>query len=207
MAGNLPEPNSLSEGKSSSATANLETLPATRIRNFLIVLAAVALSVAIFLGLRTETTTTDLTQMAEESTPLEVALSNGQPTLMEFYANWCTSCMAMAPEIKQLEGQYQGKINFVMLNVDNTKWLPELMKYRVDGIPHFVFLGKNGEAIAESIGEVPRTVLDANLQALVAGNPLPYAKATGQTSAFEVPVGPVKNSASDPRNHGSQVVN
>ncbi len=180
---------------------------AKRVRNFLIALAAIILSVAIFIGLRTETTATELTELAEESTPLELALTNGQPTFMEFYANWCTSCMAMAPEIKELEQQYQGKINFVMLNVDNTKWLPELMKYRVDGIPHFVFLNNKGEDIGESIGEVPRNILEANLEALLGGNPLPYAKANGQKSAFEAPVSPTKNSSSDPRTHSSQVVN
>ncbi|MCT7951449.1 thioredoxin family protein [Ancylothrix sp. C2] len=178
-----------------------------RVRNFLIALAAIILTVAIFIGLRTETTATELTELAEESTPLELALTNGQPTFMEFYANWCTSCMAMAPEIKELEQQYQGKINFVMLNVDNTKWLPELMKYRVDGIPHFVFLNNKAEDIGESIGEVPRNILEANLEALIAGNPLPYAKAKGQKSAFEAPVAPTKNSSSDPRTHSSQVVN
>lgn len=179
----------------------------TRLRNFLIALAAIALSIAIFIGLRTETTATELTELAQESTPLEIALSNGQPTFMEFYANWCTSCMAMAPEIKDLEQQYKGKINFVMLNVDNTKWLPELMKYRVDGIPHFVFLNPKGEDIGQTIGEVPRNILAANLEALIAGNPLPYAKANGQKSAFEKQVLPTKNSSSDPRNHSSQVVN
>lgn len=204
MAANIPDPKAASQQKTeSSSNSGFENGFATRLRNFSIVLVAIALSVAIFLGLRAETTSPNLTELAEASTPLEVALSNGQPTLMEFYANWCTSCMAMAPEIKQLEEQYAGKVNFAMLNVDNSKWLPELLKYRVDGIPHFVFLDKKGEAIAQSIGEIPRTVLEANLEALVAGLPLPYAQATGQTSAFQSPVAPTKNSAADPRSHSS----
>lgn len=208
MAANLPDPKAVSPQKSESPVASgFETGSATRLRNLLIVLVAVALTVAIFLGLRTETNSADLTELAEESTPLEVALSNGQPTLMEFYANWCTSCMAMAPEIQELEEQYKGKVNFVMLNVDNSKWLPEILKYRVDGIPHFVFLGQDGAAIAEAIGEVPRTIMEANLEALVAGLPLPYATASGQMSAFDAPVAPAKGNSADPRSHSSQVVN
>lgn len=192
-------------------TANLPEQPsssvATRLRNLLIVLAATVLSVAIFIGLRTEATMVSLTDLAEGSTPLEVALENDKPTLMEFYANWCTSCMAMAPEIKELEEEYAGQVNFVMLNVDNSKWLPELTKYRVDGIPHFVFLGADGEAIASAIGEIPRPVMAQNIDALIAGEPLPYAQATGQKSAFKKAVAPAKASETDPRSHSAQVVN
>lgn len=180
---------------------------ANQLRNLLIVLAATVLAVAIFLGLRTESTTVSLTDLEEGSTPLEVALENGNPTLMEFYANWCTSCMAMAPDIKELEQEYAGQVNFVMLNVDNTKWLPELTKYRVDGIPHFVFLGGEGEAIAEAIGEIPRAIMAENLDALIAGQPLPHAKATGQKSALTAPTKPAKSTPTDPRSHSAQVVN
>jgi thiol-disulfide isomerase/thioredoxin len=198
MSEKTPESSNLNE---------LDTTVAKRIRNFLIALVAISLSVAIFLGLRTETTATNLTELAEGSTPLEVALNNEQPTLMEFYANWCTSCMAMAPAIKELEEQYAGKVNFVMLNVDNSKWLPEILKYRVDAIPHFVFMNPTGEPVGSAIGELPHGILEANLEALIAENPLPYTQASGQVSAFEAPVEPAKNSTTDPRAHSSQVVN
>jgi thiol-disulfide isomerase/thioredoxin len=130
-----------------------------RVRNLIVVLVAIALSVALFLGLRTQTGAVTLATLSDRSTPLEVALSNSKPTLMEFYADWCTVCQKMVPDIAQLEQEYAGKVNFVMLNVDNSKWLPEILKYRVDGIPHFVYLGKQGEAIAQAIGEQPRSII------------------------------------------------
>jgi thiol-disulfide isomerase/thioredoxin len=177
-----------------------------RLRNFLVALVAIALSGALFLGLRTETTSSSLTQLDEQSTPLEVALTNNKPSFVEFYANWCTVCQKMAPDIAQLEQEYADKVNFVMLNVDNTKWLPEMLKYRVDGIPHFVYLSKNGEPLTQAIGDQPRTILSSNLEALVAGSPLPYAQASGKISQFSAPVAPT-NAQDDPRSHGSQVVN
>ncbi len=178
---------------------------AARLRNFLIVFAAIVLSLALFFGLNTQTPTSSLSQLAEQSTPFDVALTNQKPTLLEFYANWCTSCQAMAPEMVKIKEKYQDRLNFAMLNVDNTKWLPEIMKYRVDGIPHFVFFNPQGSAIAETIGEVPRPILEANLDALIVGNSLPYANATGQVSAFNPPVSAPKSSSTDPRSHGSQV--
>ncbi len=177
-----------------------------RLRNFLVAIVAIALSVALVLGLRTETTSASLTQLDEQSTPLELALTNDKPSFVEFYANWCTVCQKMAPDIAQLEQQYTNKVNFVMLNVDNTKWLPEMLKYRVDGIPHFVYLSKDGEPITQAIGDQPRTVMASNLEALVAGSPLPYAQASGKVSQFSAPVAPT-NTQDDPRTHGSQVVN
>ncbi|HCF29429.1 MAG TPA: thiol:disulfide interchange protein, partial [Cyanobacteria bacterium UBA11049] len=166
MAGNLGE---------STATSS-ELSAGKRVRNLLIVIVAIALSVALFLGIKSQNTDVSLTALDENSMPLEVALSNGKPTLMEFYANWCTVCQAMASDIAQLEQEYDDKVNFVMLNVDNTKWLPEMLKYRVDGIPHFVFLDRQGEAIAQAIGSQPRTIMATNLEAMLAHQPLPYAQ-------------------------------
>ncbi|MBD2194904.1 MULTISPECIES: thioredoxin family protein [Calothrix] len=189
-----------------NSPAKPESIVGGRVRNFLVAIVAIALSVALVLGLRTETTTASLSKLGESSTPLEVAIANGKPTLVEFYADWCTVCQKMAPDIAELEQQYADKLNFVMLNVDNTKWLPEMLKYRVDGIPHFVFLGKDGEAIAQAIGDQPRTVMASNLDALLSNSPLPYAQTSGKVSKFSAPVTPT-TSQDDPRSHGSQVVN
>lgn len=185
---------------SDPATSN-----ATRIRNFLIAMAAIVLTVAFSLSFQTQTTGVSLSAMAKDSTPIDVALSNGKPTLMEFYADWCTSCQAMAPQMQAIKEEWGDRVNFVMLNVDNEKWLPEILHYRVDGIPHFVYLNQRGDAIAQAIGEQPRTIVEENLVALATETELPHAQSIGQTSAFSSSVSQ-KASATDPRGHGSQVV-
>ena len=176
-----------------------------RLRNFVVVTVAIVLSVAVVLGIQTRTPSASLSDMAEAALPLDQALTNGKPTLVEFYANWCTSCQAMAGDLQQLKNEYQQDVNFVMLNVDNTKWLPEMLHYRVDGIPHFAFLDQAGDDAGSAIGEVPRAVLAENLTALVAGENLPYAQAAGQSSDVETALEPSSGSAADPRSHGAQV--
>jgi thiol-disulfide isomerase/thioredoxin len=178
----------------------------SRIKNFLIAIVAIALGIALFLGLKTDSSSVSLAQLDQSSTPLEVAVNNGKPSLIEFYANWCTVCQKMTPDMAKLKAQYDQNLNFVMLNVDNTKWLPEMLKYRVDGIPHFVFLGKQGETIAETIGDIPRTIMASNLEALIAGSTLPHIQGNGKTSQFSASVATDGNQ-DDPRSHGSQVVN
>ncbi len=182
----------------------LEPSANNAVRNIVIAIAAVVLSVALFLGLQTETSSTSLESQVKQSTSLEMALNNNKPTLTEFYADWCTSCQAMAGDLAQIKAAYGDRVNFVMLNVDNSKWLPEMLRYRVDGIPHFLFMDNQGNAIAEAIGEQPRNILEADLDALIANNSIPYANKRGQISPVEAKV-KITDDNTDPRSHGAKV--
>lgn len=61
------------------------------------------------------------------------------------------------------------KVNFVILNVDNTKWEQELDEFGVEGIPHFAFLDKDGNEEGNVIGRLPRQYLLENVDALARG--------------------------------------
>ena len=169
-----------------------------KLRNAAIAIAAIALGLCLFLASHLQGKQVSLELLAQRAVPLEVAQANAKPTLIEFYADWCTSCRQMAPTVGELEDTFAGDINFVMLNVDNTKWLPELTNYRINGIPHFEFLDGKGQSLGTAIGEQPKSVLAGNLTALRDNLPLTSATSTGQISSFGTPIG----DSTQPRSHG-----
>jgi thiol-disulfide isomerase/thioredoxin len=157
-----------------------------KIRNISLAMAAAAVSAGLFFATRNDAQTLTAAKVAERAIPLEQAQTNGKPSLVEFYAEWCTSCNSMAPTIAAMEEKYRGKINFVALNVDNEKWVPEAERYQVSGIPHYVFIDANGKILGNLIGEQTNKIFDTNLKALSGGKAIPYAQAQpGQTSTFK----------------------
>ncbi|EOA17278.1 hypothetical protein CARUB_v10005573mg [Capsella rubella] len=141
-----------------------------------------------------------LKDLTASALPYEEALSNGKPTVVEFYADWCEVCRELAPDVYKIEQQYKDKVNFVMLNVDNTKWEQELDEFGVEGIPHFAFLDREGNEEGNVVGRLPRQYLVENVNALASGKQsIPHARAVGQYSSAEARK---VHQVTDPLSHG-----
>jgi len=93
-----------------------------------------------------------LDQLAKNSLEPSIALANGRPTVIEFYADWCEACKEMAPDMVAAEKQNSKKINIVLLNVDNSRWVDLIDKYDVNGIPKLAFFDDKGEFKGFSLG-------------------------------------------------------
>jgi thiol-disulfide isomerase/thioredoxin len=106
--------------------------------------------------------------MAQQSISYEIALANNKPTLLEFYADWCTTCQSMAPVLSKLHQEYGDRINFVMLNIDRPEWAQQLKQYGVTGIPQITFLDRGEEVVQTVVGRVPKTTLEEIMNKLSA---------------------------------------
>ena len=94
-----------------------------------------------------------LKSFGELSVAPEIAFTNNKPTFLEFYAEWCEVCKAMAPQVSALKEEYEKDINFVFLNVDNQKWVKYIEKFAVNGIPQVNLFDKNGNLTSTFIGK------------------------------------------------------
>ncbi|BBN08345.1 hypothetical protein MPTK1_4g10810 [Marchantia polymorpha subsp. ruderalis] len=166
-----------------SSTPEFETFGPGKRGNQLVAVASVTIAVGLFALGRVGGATPSLPQLAAQSIPYEEALGNGRPTVVEFYADWCEVCREMAKDVFVVEQEYKDKINFVMLNVDNTKWEGELDEFGVEGIPHFAFLDGKGNEEGNIVGRLPRKILKENLAALARGdNTIPHSRVVGKFS-------------------------
>ena len=96
--------------------------------------------------------TLQLRNFANLSMNPEIAFTNGKPTYLEFYAEWCEICKEMAPEVTELKKDFDNEINFVFLNVDNPKWDKFVKQFKVNGIPQINFIDSNSNLKATFTG-------------------------------------------------------
>ena len=98
--------------------------------------------------------------MIGESVPWDVAIGNRNPIIIEFYADWCTTCQGMAPIVNEMHHKYGDEINLVMLDIDEPRWAQQVEEFGVTGVPQFTFLDSNHEMVKTLVGRVPEKVFD-----------------------------------------------
>lgn len=87
-----------------------------------------------------------------------------KPVLVDFYADWCPPCSILTPILEKLEKEYEEKVIFAKINVDNSPITAQ--KFGINPIP-VVILFKLGKPVGEFVGLRPELVVKEWLESLL----------------------------------------
>jgi thioredoxin len=87
-------------------------------------------------------------------------LQSDKPVLVDFWAEWCGPCHAVAPVLDRIAAEHEGELKLVKVNVDEEQEL--MARYGVQSIPTMI-LFRDGEPAAAAIGAQPKPALERAL--------------------------------------------
>ena len=96
----------------------------------------------------------------------KTVLQSKVPVLVDFWAQWCGPCMATAPILEELAKDYDGKISFAKVNVDENS--PLAAKYGIAAIPTMLIF-KDSQPVQQITGYKPKKELKKTLDRLLEG--------------------------------------
>jgi thioredoxin 1 len=99
------------------------------------------------------------TTVTEQSFEEEV-LQSDKPVIVDFWAEWCGPCHAVAPVLDRIVEESNGDIKLVKVNIDEQPALSQ--RFGVQSIPMMI-LFKNGEPAAAAVGAQPKSALEQAL--------------------------------------------
>jgi thioredoxin 1 len=97
----------------------------------------------------------DILEVTDSTFETDV-LQADEPTLVDFWAEWCGPCKMVAPVVKEIATEYSDKLQVAKMDVDSNRNTPE--QYGIQGIPTLI-LFKDGEEAARIVGFRPKDAM------------------------------------------------
>jgi len=92
-------------------------------------------------------------------------INSDKPVFVDFWATWCGPCSIVSPIVDELAKEYDGRVNFVKVDVDQNNELAS--KYNILSIPTLAIF-RNGQVVSQAAGaaskESIRSYIDKNIQ-------------------------------------------
>ena len=85
-------------------------------------------------------------------------LKADKPVLVDFWASWCGPCLAIAPVIEELAGDYDGKVIVAKMDVDKSPSTPG--RYGIRAIPTLIVF-KDGQVVEQITGAVGKAAIES----------------------------------------------
>ena len=101
-----------------------------------------------------------MTTAVKEDTFTHEVLESETPVIVDFWAEWCGPCHAVAPVLDKIVEERNGEVKLVKVNIDEERARAE--RYGIVSIPTMV-LFKDGEPSATAIGAQPKGALERSL--------------------------------------------